>query len=145
MCWARNHVSRSYEKLQLEGDKYNNLRGFFYNEETDHELTTAVMIMATVLVVILNTSSQFVQQTRTFSFSGVQVKGTVGTKMMGNTENTNPRTVSTSQERRQPGSHISKKKKKHCNISVLFKCPQPNFESFYFFWRAFVYSSTMLN
>ena len=35
------------------------------------------------------------------------MKGTVGTKMMGNIENTNPKIISTS---RQPGSHISKKK-----------------------------------
>ena len=37
---------------------------------------------------------------------------TVGTKMMGNIENTNPKTISASQELHQPGSHTSKKRKR---------------------------------
>ena len=48
------------------------------------------------------------------------MKGTVGTKMMGNIENTNPEIISTSRERRQPGSHVSEKKKNSSNITVLF-------------------------
>ena len=49
------------------------------------------------------------------------MKGTVGTKMIGNIENTDPEIISTSRERRQPGSHTSEKRKKkqlkyHCSI-----------------------------
>ena len=46
------------------------------------------------------------------------MKGTVGTKMMSNIENTNPKITSASQERRQPGSHVSKRKKGE--MSLLF-------------------------
>ena len=38
--------------------------------------------------------------------------GTVGTKMMGNNENKNPKIISASQELHQPGSHISERKPK---------------------------------
>ena len=47
------------------------------------------------------------------------MKGTVGTKMMGNNENTNPEIISMSRELCHPGSHVSKKKKQlkyHCSI-----------------------------
>ena len=38
------------------------------------------------------------------------MKGTVGTKMMGNIEKANPKTISASQELHQPGSHMSIRK-----------------------------------
>ena len=51
------------------------------------------------------------------------MKGTVGTKMMGNIENTNPEIISASQERRQTGSHVSKRKKVvKYHTSILLIC-----------------------
>ena len=52
------------------------------------------------------------------------MKGTVGIKMMGNIENVNPKIISTSQKRCQPGSHMSIRKEtaEISQLSSLLLC-----------------------
>ena len=50
------------------------------------------------------------------------MKGTVGINMMGNTENTNPKIISPSRERRQRESHTSERERKDVIANLTPLC-----------------------